>query len=389
MVAVLAGLSMLFVRGSYKLVAQAQSEEIFLDRGRSPQALIEAQQTLTGDLEAEDVAAVALTARTDDLTGAAVLTGQDLLVDANCVSNPGTAWVNISPSAFRQAETSPANGFRFWPEGGYLYSTASVTTYLVAPLYLPNAVTLTHMAMVFFDNAPTNVTAFLLRKNLASPSVPREQIAGFFSSTSSPTQVLCASRRITHTTSTNYGYFVALELPPNPGLDLDQLEFGLRIYYEPPPTSPDVVIEAISMAAFRHNGNNADNSLLQFASFGPPSAFIRSTGSVSPCLMAPVNLPDGAVLTEFRASVRDIDSNPNQDLTVQLRRSKPDTGDVDTIAQITTVGFSPITDNEGATTFTENVSNVYNYYVTFCLPPNPTNTTDILFYGTRLFYTPP
>ena len=383
---------MLFVRGSYKLVAQAQSEEIFLDRGRSPQALIEAQQTLTGDLEAEDVAAVALTARTDDLTGAAVLTGQDLLVDAGCVSNPGTAWVNVSPSAFRQAETSPANGFRFWPEGGYLYSTSPTVMQLAAPVHLPEGASLTHIAKVFFDNetgtnSATNVVARLIRQRLSFPITPREQIAGFYSSVNSANQVLCTQQSVTATSSDDYSYFVVLEFPANAGIDLNQLEFGLRIYYNPAPTSSDPVIESVPVAAFRPNGNNANDSQLSYST--TITAIIRNTSTSTATLTAPLYPTNGVTLTQIRVSFRDI-SNPGHNAIVQLRRLKQNTGSVDILTEFSTDYFGDISANEAFIQITPNeiVSTDYSYFFTLALPPNPGDDFDVLIYGAKLVYTP-
>ncbi len=417
-VTIMAGVLTLLLTGADRFSAQAQSNVLAPVSVKQPApSLVREQQQIytstfeltSGRLTTEDVQAIVF-GDSGGSGSAGLLTGQDVLVDEGCVTDPGTGQVNISPSAYRHAELSPASEFRFWPEGGYIYSTSAISTMqLVAPVSLPQGVTLTHVAKVFFDNESTNVVVRLLRKNLASPGNAREQIAGYFSSSTSAQQVLCASNSSgdfapgTAVISSNFSYFTVLEFPANADLDLEQLELGVKIYYEPlSVASPTVITETVPIAAFRHNGDNANNSVLYYNIIDDNiiDAYIRSSGTVTPELVAPIYPPNGAALTQFRISVRDVITTSNgQDITAKLHRVKLDTGSVDLISQISTSVFDETGPNiqiianetfiDIPATGLENVSSDFSYYITLTLPSNPGDTIDVLFFGARVIYTLP
>lgn len=376
----------LMVGGGEPIPVQAQGEVPFANPITGTFALAPGQR-----LQPAETTAVPFGGR----VGAAAVSGQDLLVDKGCVTNPGSAYIDVPPSAFQAAESSPADGYRFWPEGGYLYNTTALTMHLIAPAYLPDGVTITNIALVYYDaGLSTDIELFLLRKRHNDPGLPAAKIFGFYSSQDNANSPLCASPPSTKTvTAINDNYFVVARLPANLSSDLaaNQRLIGLRIYYDPPDSAAVLQKAVAPIAAFRANGDDAQYTVLDYQTNG----YIRSSGTATPCLMAPIYPPAGATLLEFRISIRDVITTANQNIAVQLQRVRLDNGVINPIAQIATTDSSPILeavegfDAIAAGTGLELVSDEYDYYITFCLPPNPGDTTDLLFFGSRVFYTLP
>ena len=141
-------------------------------------------------------------------------------------------------------------------------------------------------------------------------------------------------------------------------------------------------IEVVPISAFRHDGNNANGWFHDFV-----GGHIRNTSSELACFMAPTYPPEGATLTQFRFSL--LDDSATNDLAVDLRRVRLATGSADKVA-----GGAFILDGPTALELSDNtmepgtalVSHEYAYYVTLCFAAD--TSTDILFYGARLFYDP-
>jgi hypothetical protein len=115
--------------------------------------------------------------------------------------------------------------------------------------------------------------------------------------------------------------------------------------------------------------------------------YIRNNSTGGSCFMAPTYPPDGATLTQLRISI--LDQSASDLLFVDLRRVSLATGAVDLVAGGTSVPWNDPTAVElftGIAPGTEVVSSAYAYYVDLCFPAS--SGTDILFYGSRLFYTP-
>jgi hypothetical protein len=150
------------------------------------------------------------------------------------------------------------------------------------------------------------------------------------------------------------------------------------------PQSDGSGVEVVPIAAFKHDGNNANGWFHSF--FG---GYIQNNSSEYVCIMAPTYPPDGATLTEFRFSL--VDDSASSDLYVWLDRVRLTTGGVETIAGGALAGHDSSTPTEAfdntLTPGTQVVSKAYAYYVDFCFEPD--TDTEILFYGARLFYTPP
>jgi hypothetical protein len=132
-------------------------------------------------------------------------------------------------------------------------------------------------------------------------------------------------------------------------------------------------VEVVPIAAFRHDGNNANDWFHSF--YG---GHIQNDSSALPCLMAPTYPPDGATLTQFRFSL--LDNSASSDLSVWLDRVNLTTGAVQTI------GGGSLTGRNSATP-TEAFDNTkdYAYFVNLCFDAN--TGTEILLYGARLIYT--
>lgn len=148
------------------------------------------------------------------------------------------------------------------------------------------------------------------------------------------------------------------------------------------PQSDGSGVEVVPIAAFKHDGNTANDWFHYFA-----GGYIRNDSSDTPCLMAPAYPPDGATLTAFSFSL--VDDSASNELPVVLRRVRLATGVVDTLAggyavldSSTPVEVKDSTIESGK----QVVSSAYGYYVTLCFPPD--TYMDILLYGARLFYTP-
>jgi hypothetical protein len=149
------------------------------------------------------------------------------------------------------------------------------------------------------------------------------------------------------------------------------------------PQSDNSGVEVVPIAAFRHDGDNANGWFHSFA-----GGYIRNSSSDFVCFAAPTYPPDGASLTQFRFSL--MDDSASSDLYVWLDRVHLATGSVETIAGGALTGRNnsiptEVVDNT-LTPGTEIVSKDYAYYVDFCFEPD--TDVEILFYGARLLYTP-
>ena len=146
------------------------------------------------------------------------------------------------------------------------------------------------------------------------------------------------------------------------------------------PLSDGSGIEVISNGAFRNDGDSVDGWFNSF--FG---GYIRNNSAGGSCFMAPTYPPDGATLTQISISILDQSAS---DMFVELRRVNLATGAVDFLAG----GTVPRNSSTAIELFaviapgTQVVSSAYAYYVDLCFPAG--SGTDILFYGSRLFYTP-
>jgi hypothetical protein len=142
-------------------------------------------------------------------------------------------------------------------------------------------------------------------------------------------------------------------------------------------------VEVVPIAAFRHDGNTANDWFHSF--YG---GYIQNDSSTSPCFMAPTYPPDGATLTEFRFSV--LDDSATSDLFVFLNRLNLSTGTVQEIGGGALIGrdssFPIEAFDNTLTPGTQVVSKDYAYFIDFCFDPD--TGTEILFYGARLIYTP-
>jgi hypothetical protein len=141
-------------------------------------------------------------------------------------------------------------------------------------------------------------------------------------------------------------------------------------------------IEVISNGAFRNDGDSVDGWFNLFS-----EGYIRNEDpNAGACFMAPTYPPNGATLTQFRISI--LDQSPGGDIFAEFKRVRLTTGAVDLIAggPVPYNDPSPIELVTGIAPGTAVVSNAYAYYVDLCFPAN--SSTDILFYGARLFYTP-
>jgi hypothetical protein len=142
-------------------------------------------------------------------------------------------------------------------------------------------------------------------------------------------------------------------------------------------------VEVVPIAAFRHDGNTANDWFHSFY-----DGYIRNNSSTSPCLMAPTYPPDGATLTEFRFSL--LDDSASSDLYVFLDRVNLNTGAVQMIGGGALIGFDSFSPTEAfdntLTPGTQVVSKDYAYFVILCFDPD--TEMEILFYGARLMYTP-
>lgn len=151
------------------------------------------------------------------------------------------------------------------------------------------------------------------------------------------------------------------------------------------PQSDGSGIEVMSNGAFRNDGDSVDGWFNLFS-----GGYIQNNGSNAACFMAPVYPPNGATLTQFRLSLLDQSSDKNLQF-LRLHRVRLATGAVNLVAGGGPVSWNSPTAIElyftgGITPGTEVVSNAYAYYVDLCF--DPASSTDILFYGARLFYTP-
>ena len=149
------------------------------------------------------------------------------------------------------------------------------------------------------------------------------------------------------------------------------------------PQSDGSGVEVVPIAAFKHDGNNANGWFHSFS-----DGYIRNTSSDFACFMAPTYPPDGATLTQFRFSL--MDDSASSDLSVWLDRVNLTTGAVETIAGGALTGRNNSTPTEALDSTmapgTAVVSKDYAYYVDLCFDAD--TDTEILLYGARLFYTP-
>ncbi len=148
------------------------------------------------------------------------------------------------------------------------------------------------------------------------------------------------------------------------------------------PQSDGSGIEVVPIAAFKHDGNNANDWFHDFA-----GGYIRNKSSNAPCLMAPAYPPDSATLTAFSFSL--VDDSASSNLGVVLRRVRLATGVVDEIAgaQAALDSSTPVEVKDSTIESGKQVvSSAYAYYVILCFPSD--TYMDIRLYGARLFYTP-
>jgi hypothetical protein len=130
----------------------------------------------------------------------------------------------------------------------------------------------------------------------------------------------------------------------------------------------------IPAAAFRDDGISD-----YFFSFG--NGYIRSTGSASACLMAPVYLPDGILMDYLRIYAYD---NHAANFTMELRRKEnSSTSSSQVLASVTTSGSSSAVQKVTDTTIGSPVvdNRNYSYFLSTCL--NST-TTSHRFYAAEL-----
>jgi hypothetical protein len=253
---------------------------------------------------------------------------------------------------------------------------------LIAPVSLPNGATITRFSLVLFDADPVNdVIAVLYRKNLHSGLAgAAEVVVALTTSLADPTQLYQISNSMVSPgraqVSHNYGYYIAFQL--NPGTGLDQRIFGFSVAYEGGATSG---IEAIPSAAFRHDGDRADEFHFDFG-----TGFVGNRGDQSVCLVAPLSPPTGATLNQLRASI--FDSSDDSDLQLQLYRLELATGNTGLLATVTSTGTAalPSTGEQFAAIPPSVVNSRYSYYLSTCFEPD--TALEVALFGARLSYTP-
>ncbi len=142
---------------------------------------------------------------------------------------------HIPSSAFRHdGGFSPPSGYHFVPVRGYIHNKSSGMLWLVAPVYVPNDVTLTEFSMFFVDdNAASDLEAYFMRKNLASPGEDPDFVSSLEFPGTDKSTILVGSNSIEpgmETVSNNYGYYIALRFGPD--ADMEQLVYGFIVKYQ-------------------------------------------------------------------------------------------------------------------------------------------------------------
>ncbi len=300
--------------------------------------------------------------------------------------------VFVSPAAFHQASnsgtsSSPADGFRFWNEGGYIYNTSFAQMVLIAALNLPDGATLNRFSMVVYDNDTTDdVIATIYRKSLTTnlANTPGEGLIAMTFPISDSTSVFEVSNTAFSgptTVSDQYAYYIVFELAPN--AQLNQRVFGFSVDYTLP-TSAGSNVEVVPMAAFRQHSQNADDLRFDFE-----NGFVRNTsGTDQACVMAPLFPPEGATLTELRASIFD-DQSDTRNLSVDLRRVEMSSGTGAILATVSSndvMGAPPDNNELSSTGFTSVVNSNYNYFITACFVAG--TDLGIRLFGARVLYNP-
>lgn len=156
----------------------------------------------------------------------------------------------IPASSFRYdgfSGPNNANGYRYWPTGGYIRNNSALDICLSAPVYVPDGATLTEASIYVMDDyAPTNLgltvdSINFRRKNLASPTTAADNIVlmaipGTVDDTIVRRWLLPIPNGNTvaggENVSNDYGYYISFCFPANSGLDI--LVYGARVDYTLP-----------------------------------------------------------------------------------------------------------------------------------------------------------
>ncbi len=139
-------------------------------------------------------------------------------------------------------------------------------------------------------------------------------------------------------------------------------------------TSPMLV----PAAAFHSDGSDPDSHSFYFN-----VGFIGSDNDgTSTCMYAPINLPDGAHVTDFYSNL--MDNNASLEMSVYLLRVDKDTGWASEMASVTSTGADTNIDSLWTNSITDpDIDWHYAYFVTTCIHD------DFRIYNARVYYTEP
>jgi hypothetical protein len=292
--------------------------------------------------------------------------------------------IAVPPAAF----TPFSDGHEYYNPGWYLWNYSGPTSLLgrgwyVAPVYLPEGVTVTGLIFQWKRNDTTSLTGTAVLERSALWTGSYDVMASVSSAAGSGA---LKSSSETHTISNGlvsdilYTYWVVLDLPNQSGYPSPVEARDVDVQYTVPSSSDHVL--SVSAAAFQpfedgYDYQNAGRSLTHY--YGPNSS------SADGWYLAPVNLPDGVLITRLDFYWYENTTVPGE---AHLQRTALNAGDYQDLAIATT---STGSDSGGLSLDTSVIGGPvdnehYAYWIVLVVPSTSFGINVVHPYSVRLYY---